>query len=125
MIARWMVQAMKSAELEADGVRYAWVVTAEYEEDYDTGKGVWKNVLVAGPSTATEEEIERARKGQPFQIDYDGDDGPCCRGRIWCSDANRAQESDACMAPLDDYGEGNYGATTLKYRDSNGKWEVM
>ena len=125
MIAKWMAQAMNSAELESHGVRYAWVVTEEYNSwDYDPGK--WIQIEeVAGPSTATEEEIERARKGQPFQLDYDGSDGPCCRGRIWCSDARRAQESEAAMAPLDDYGEGNYGATTLKYRDSNGKWEVM
>src|SRR3954467_3762701 len=111
MMPMWMIQQLQSQELERAGVRYAWVVTHEYESDWDARKndyvGRWVKLddPVAGPSTATEEEIERAaHKGRTFRIDYDGQDGPCCRGKIWMSDAKHPTGSDAVWAPLDDYG---------------------
>lgn len=134
MVALWQAQAMASAELAEHGVRYAWVVTHEYEEEWDAAsndyKGRWialaEGDVVAGPGTATEEEIERAAsRGKAFRIDYDGEDGPACKGRMWASDAAHPRDSEACFAPLDDYGRGNYGATSIRYRNTENKWEEL
>lgn len=124
MIAQWMAQAQVSAELEEHGVRYAWVIGEEYNSwDHDPGKWVpIENGEVAGPSTATTEEIERARtQGKPFRLDYDGD-GPALRGRMWASDAPHPRDSEAAFAPLDDYGRGGYGATSILWRNEHGAW---
>jgi hypothetical protein len=129
MIARWMAQAAQQAELEQHGVRYAWVISHEYErdfkhEDWRRDSGRWKRLeggTVSGPSTATEEEIKCARlHGTPMRMDYDGD-GPALRGHLWTSDAENAWDSEAAFQPLEDYGEGGYGCTAICYRQ-NGEW---
>lgn len=118
MVARWMAQAALKNDIADQGVRYAWVIDKEYDEG-------WKPIEeIAGPSEATKEEIARARKGQPFRMDYDGD-GPALSGRIWVSDTRRAQDSAAGFQPLEDYGEGGYGCTAILYRNSNGAWEAL
>lgn len=128
MIAAWMAQAMVSAELDAHGVRYAWVITEEYNSwDHDPGR--WQPIAdgeVCGPSTATEAEIANAKgaKGRVFRLDYDGD-GPALRGRMWASDAPHPRDSEAAFAPLDDYGRGGYGATAILYRNANNEWEEV
>lgn len=118
MIPRWMAQQMQQQELADHGVRYAWVVTHEHD-----GKR-WKPIeggTVEGPSTATPEEIKRARlHGTPMRMDYDGD-GPALRGHLWCSDAENAWDSEAAFQPLEDYGEGGYGCTSILFLQ-NGKW---
>jgi hypothetical protein len=124
MIPQWMAQAAMSAELEDHGVRYAWVITEEYDSwNHDAGR--WVPIdggEVAGPSTATQDEIARARTlGKPFRLDYDGD-GPALRGRMWASDAAHPRDSEAGFAPLDDYGRGGYGATDILWRDEKGAW---
>ena len=127
MIAAWIAQGMVSAELDAHGVRYAWVITEEHNSwDHDPGR--WQPIdggEVTGPSTATDDEIERARKhGKAFRLDYDGD-GPALRGRMWASDAPHPRDSEAAFAPLDDYGRGGYGATAILYRNANNEWEEL
>lgn len=126
MIPMWMIQEIKSAELEQAGVRYAWVIDEEYNS-WDHDPGHWQpieNGEVIGPSGVTAEEIERARKGKPFRLDYDGD-GPALRGRMWASDAPHPRDSDAASAPLDDYGRGGYGAVSILWRNSAGAWEEL
>lgn len=130
MVARWMAQQAHQAELAEQGVRYAWIITAECErawdhEDWRRDKKTWKNIDVRGPRDATEEELQLARtKGTPFELRYDGD-GPALRGRIWTSDATHASSSEAAFQPLEDYGEGGYGCTEIWYRNSKGKWEQL
>jgi hypothetical protein len=79
---------------------------------------------VTGPSAATTAEIRRARTGHPFRLDYDGD-GPALRGRMWASDAAHPRESRAAFAPLDDYGRGGYGATSIWWRTASGAWAQL
>jgi hypothetical protein len=130
MIARWMAQAAQQNHIAEQGVRYAWVVTAECDrawdhEDWRRDTLTWKNCDVAGPSDATEEEIALARsKGQPFRLMYDGD-GPAAKGRIWVSDTPHARDSEACWQPLEDFGEGSYGCTEVQYRNAKGEWESL
>ena len=125
------IQAVRDRELEAAGVRYAWVITHEYEMDADWDgnlrrlKGRYRKLgpdeEIRGPGGCTDEETELARKGVEFRLDYDGE-GPAAKGRIWCSDApTDPTDSMAAWAPRDDYGEGGYGAPWLFYK-LKGKW---
>lgn len=128
-------QAHVRMELEEAGVRYAWMVTHEWEMDDDWDgngarpKGRWHSLseddVVCGPSAATEDDFKLLHsKGRPFRLDYDGD-GPCAKGTIWCSDSEDPSLSEACFAPMDDYGRGNYGAAHLFYRNATGAWEEL
>src|SRR4051812_37066421 len=117
MIAQWQVQQAQRAQLEEKGVRYAWIVTHEYEEDG------WEPVAeIAGPRDVTDAELVQARDyGSPFRIDYDGD-GPACMGLMWASDTAHPRDSFAAFAPLEDFGRGNYGATAIFYSDAANRW---
>lgn len=131
MLARWMAQAAHQNEIAEAGVRYAWVIDGEYErdwehDDWERDSGRWKQMErpVRGPSDATEEELAKAAKGNPFRLMYDGD-GPALLGRIWVSDTDHARTSEACWQPLEDYGEGGYGCTEIQYRNANNEWETL
>lgn len=128
-----LIRSMRDREFEEAGVRYAWIITHEYEMDDDWDgnlkrlRGRWDELPggedeLCGPSGVTEEELELARTiGKEFRLDYDGD-GPAAKGRIWCSDSpDDPSQSMACWAPKDDIGEGNYGAPWLFYK-IKGAW---
>lgn len=131
MISHAQARAIVDAEREEAGVRYAWVVTHEYEMDDDWDgnlkrlKGRWKALpedeWIEGPSGATEEQLQLARKGMEWRCDYDGD-GPALKGRMWASDSpDDASQSMACWAPREDYAEPGVGAIHLFYK-VKGKW---
>lgn len=132
MMPRWMAQQAQQNDIAEAGVRYAWTISHEYQRDYKhedwrRDRGRWvplEGGTISGPSTATPEEIERARKhGTAFRLDYDGD-GPALRGHLWCSDTDDVWNSQACWQPLEDYGEGGYGCTAICYR-RDGRWEQL
>lgn len=124
-------QRIVAAEIADAGVRYAWAIDEENDPDPDApGEPPpprWRPIdggEVTGPSTATDAEIARARTGHPFRLDYDGD-GPALRGRMWASDAAHPRDSIAAFAPLDDYGRGSYGCTSICWRTASGAWAQL
>lgn len=130
MVSYAMAQYEARAALAADGVRYAWIITAECEREWDENDNptdVWTELVgsdrTAGPSDVTDEELALAECiGTPFRLDYGGD-GPAARGLMWASDSpGDASFSEACWAPHDDYGMGNYGAPSILWMDSSGRW---
>lgn len=134
MTSHAYARAVRDNELQQAGIRYAWVVTHEWEmdEDWDgdlsnlSGRWVPLSEPVTGPFGATDSELLLAAEGTEFRLDYDGD-GPAAKGRIWTSDApHDASESEACFAPQDDYGLGNYGTAHLLYMDpATNDWAIL
>ncbi|GGK13068.1 hypothetical protein GCM10010124_02020 [Pilimelia terevasa] len=128
MISHAMAQQIVKAELAAQGVRYAWVITQE--ADWDSDKDVMPvrrlpdDEVIEGLSGATAEELAKARTGQRFRL-VDDDKQVCGVGTMWASDfPDDWTQSAACWAPMDDYGRGGYGATVLEYvRDD--RWMVL
>lgn len=109
---------------------YAWVITRSYIEDsvpdsveYGT-EAARRDVNVAGPHGATDEQIDLARhEGVPFKI-FDDDGIRYYEGRFWASDGDGA-DSEYAFGPLDDYGTPNAGAVTIKYRTASGSYETL
>jgi hypothetical protein len=95
--------------------RYAWFITIDnVTED---GDDLPTRVGWAGPSTATEEEAEKAKNGRAFRmLDDDGND--CYHGRIWTADG---PGSEWDFGPLDDLGRPDAGCTEIQYYE-DGKW---
>lgn len=134
MTSHAYAKMIRDRELEQAGVRYAWIITHEWEMDDDwdddlnnlSGRWVPLEKPVTGPFGATGSELLLAAMGTEFRLDYDGD-GPAAKGRIWTSDApGDASESEACFAPQDDYGLGNYGTAHLLYMDpATNDWAIL
>jgi hypothetical protein len=92
---------------------YAWVITRDYLDGVP--------VHVCGPRTATDREIKLAgTQGKAFKI-YDDDGILYYSGKCWTSEA----DSDDMFGPLDDYGTPNAGATEIRYRNKDGKFETL
>ena len=99
--------------------RYAWAITQEYDEE----SGQFEesgHPIVFGPREITDDQklLLRAHGGKFFEL-RDDDDTPCARGFLLAS-----KEADG-FEPLDDYGEGNYGATSIWYQNVQGTWEML
>lgn len=132
MVAIWQVQQAKWAEWADHEIRYCFLITHEYDYDYDPRTGRYVTTVTPqtepwyGPKEATEDEVRLARKGQPWRV-LDDDGAVMARGRMWTSDAPEDwTSSDACFAPLDDFGAGMYGCTTLQYFDkTERKWKTL
>ena len=103
---------------------YAWVITQDLDNPYDEDpqhSGLPSRVGVAGPSTATDEDILRAlNTGASFRL-LDDDRNPYYIGRCWSTDGPDSQDM---FAPLDDYGRADVGATTIQYRQ-HGRWRSL
>lgn len=103
---------------------YAWHIDKDYIED-GTGEqlapGKGQDIDVWGPRDASEAQIERLRKGQghAFRM-YDDDGGLNLSGRIVYDDPNVVDGFE----PLDDYGEGGYGCTEIRFHQG-GRWVTL
>lgn len=123
MISKRMAQQAQWDTLAQNGVRYCFVITHEQAEDAD-GLERCTPPYDYGPRHATDAEQELASAGRRWQV-LDDDDNVCAQGRMWASDSpDDWTDSDAAFAPLNDYGEGMFGATTLQYRKA-GEWVTL
>ena len=96
--------------------KYAWIITKDYF--CDPREGDDSAVGVSGPRTATDEQIERAKKeGLDFRM-FDDDNFLIYEGKYIGPD------NESMFGPLDDYGTPNFGCTYIKYRNGH-KWEVL
>ncbi|HYS38345.1 MAG TPA: ArdC family protein [Pseudonocardiaceae bacterium] len=105
-------------------VTYAWVITQDLDNPYDEDprhSGPPSRVGVAGPSTATSEDIVRALNTGAFFRLLDGDGNPYYIGRCWSTDGPDSQDM---FGPWDDYGRADVGATTIQYRQ-HGQWRPL
>jgi hypothetical protein len=84
---------------------YGWIITAVHDdEDYGPGK--------KGPRDITPEIEDQLDHGQGLLFQMLTDDGELIyEGRYIGPD------DETLFAPLDDYGEPNYGCTVIKYKD--------
>lgn len=99
---------------------YAWIITKDHLEG---GPGD-SDVGTAGPSRATEEQVELARtQGRPFKI-YDDDGELYYEGRCWSADQDNGLGEEH-FGPLQDFGTPNAGATEIKYKNDQGEWETL
>jgi len=91
---------------------YGWIITKDHFDGDSVG--------VKGPITISNDVLARLNKGEgtKFRL-YDDDQYLYAEG---LQIANGDEESE--FAPLDDYGEPNWGCTELKqYKD--GKWVTL
>lgn len=102
-------EAILRAYLDAeryDEEPYAWIITVDYldpEAPNDEG--------TAGPRDASEDLLDRLRKGEGYTFRIRDDDGELYyEGR--CSEIDH-------FGPLDDFGTPNAGATEILYRHGN------
>jgi hypothetical protein len=99
-------------------MRYAWTITKDNVTE--PGDGLPSRVGWSGPSTATEAEVELAKKGRAFRmLDDDGED--YYHGRIWTKDEPGSEDD---FGPLDDLGRPDAGATEIQYYEG-GKWVTL
>lgn len=122
---------------------YAWKIDTEYlHEDYEDEQKVTgtEPYDVWGPSAATDELLARVdTDGQPFKL-YDDDGLKCLSGKIVVMENGVLPEApelyvvvkpwdadeQAAFGPLNDYGEGGYGCTEIRYPSGpNRKWETL
>lgn len=115
---------------------YAWVITRDYicdSLDIDSKKGCSGQcglphpacaVGVTGPSTATEEQTDKARQnGEMFRM-YDDDGILYYVGKIWIDPNSKDNEVE--FGPLEDFGTPNAGATEIRYKNGiTGEWETL
>ena len=102
---------------------YAWVITQDLDNPYDedTELGLPTRVGVAGPASATAEDIRRALTEGAFFRLLDDDGNPYYIGRCWSIDGPASQDM---FGPLDDYGRVDIGATEIQYR-IHGDWQGL
>lgn len=121
MISQAMAQMMTRDAIASAGVVYAFIITEVWvsalEDDGETPK---LEPLPApyeyGPADAVPDTVGKAVvHGQPWRV-LDDDGYPMAAGRMWTSDSPLDwSQSEAAFAPLDDYGRGEHGCTTLQY----------
>lgn len=105
---------------------YAWVITRDhlYEDSVKDGDlSMDDESGTAGPHGATDAQIAQVLKsGFVFMI-YDDDDILYYTGKFldFTLKEDNVMHSDWLMAPLDDYGEPNAGAVTIKYKSDRGR----
>ena len=117
---------------------YAWIITEDLLADEDEPEGTYLNASgVAGPSDATEEQIEKAKKGFLFRM-FDDDGNVYYKGRLYIEPGNMggnpeavsypefnrpvcrwAVDEEAGFGPLNDFGMPNAGATEIQYRSND------
>lgn len=103
---------------------YAWRVDKDYIEN-GTGEqlaiGNGQDIDVRGPSNASDELLARLSKGEghPFRL-YDDDGGLNLSGRIIYTEEGVVDGFE----PLDDYGEGGYGCTEIRFHQG-GRWVTL
>jgi len=105
-------------------VTYAWVITQDLDNPYDEDPqqmGLPARIGVAGPSSATAEDIVRALNTGAFFRLLDDDGNPYYLGRCWSTEGPDSQDM---FGPLDDYGRADVGATTIQYRQ-HGRWRSL
>lgn len=100
--------------------KYAWCIMGEFDDDDPSGSGV-RAVCISGPSDATPILSLQAKTGRGAGASFfelrNGDGERCAQGFI-------AGEFSG-FEPLDDYGEGSYGATEIWYQNDSGTWEEL
>jgi len=103
--------------------RYAWVITQAPDNPYDEDivLGLPTRVGVAGPASATAEDIRRALTEGAFFRLLDDDGNPYYIGRCGSIDGPGSEDM---FGPLDDYGRADVGATEIQYR-VNGDWRAL
>jgi hypothetical protein len=116
--AKHMTDTMPAAAVEADTCgdgRYAWVITIEHVTE--PGDDLPTRVGWTGPRGATDEEVEKAKRGRVFRM-LDDDGGVMYHGRIWTECGPGCGED---FGPLDDLGRADAGCTEIQYY-TDGKW---
>lgn len=99
---------------------YAWTITKDHDPDAEAPPGTNLNALgVQGPFDAPQRLLDRVlAEGKAFRI-RDSDGNVYYTGKI--IDPKGENE----MAPLDDFGHPNAGASDIQYRNEAGEWESL
>ena len=90
--------------------KYAWTITKDSDNDEAVG--------TIGPNDATPEQVTSLNEGNGETFKMFDDDGELYyTGKI-------IGDYDG-FEPLDDFGTPNAGATEIKYKNKEGKWETL
>jgi len=95
---------------------YGWIITNDKVEGSDEG--------TMGPHGMSDAMVAclEAGEGRTFKM-FDDDGEHYYTGRIITEDEEGGSEDD--FAPLDDFGMPNAGATEIRYRNAEGKFETL
>jgi len=110
--APMLKQIREQESQERSGTGFGWNITYDHLDK--------KKVDIMGPKSISDETVKKLKNGEgtAFKI-YDGDGELYYEGRMI---ENGGEEQ---LAPLDDYGTPNAGATALKKQDKNGEWVAV
>ena len=112
-------------------MRYAWMIDTDHIPDPTAPEGSYLNAKgLTGPRDAPDDLLARLAKGEgrAWKI-YDDDGELYYAGRIVFADPD-AENGDGltlpeeAFGPLWDFGEGNAGATEIRYR-TGGEWRTL
>lgn len=125
--------------------KYAWMITKDYlAEPTDEISGFKSEVGLIGPSDASDLQMNKLKAGLGYRFRMYDDDGELYyEGRIVFAPELEAGEvshrmvamtpgepeisiccaglPEEAFGPLDDFGKGNAGCTTIKYFDKHGR----
>lgn len=98
---------------------YAWVIDTDhlFEEAEPGEPGFTPDEAgTAGPSDATEADLLRLKNGEGDTFNMFDDDGNLYyTGRLVVSGKTAYEDEEACFGPLDDFGMGNAGCTSIEW----------
>lgn len=108
-----------------EAATYAWVIDVDHLADEGAEPGSWVDnaATVTGPSTAPDELLAKlaAGEGEQFKM-FDDDYELYYTGRLVSTEG---ADSEDGFGPLDDFGLGNAGCTSIQYKNAQGKWETL
>lgn len=111
--------------VEIKAATYAWVVDKDHlaDEGEEPGTLAGNAATITGPGGAPAGLLAKlaAGEGRRFRL-YDDDGELYYDGRI-ISIEGAGSEDD--FGPLDDFGMGNAGCTSIQYKNDQGKWETL
>lgn len=103
---------------------YAWIIDKDMQDPGSSDEGV------TGGHDAPARMVDRLKEspayGTPFRM-VDGDDEVMYLGRILAEHPDGSLMhlvgcDETFLAPLDDFGAPNAGATEIQYKGSSGQW---
>lgn len=103
---------------------YGWIIDYDYIAEKGNTPGTFQNAKgLMGPNliTGTIERRLKDGEGRHFRL-LDNDCNVYYQGRIITAD-DGGSETD--FAPLDNFGEGNAGCTSIEYQDEAGHWRIL
>lgn len=98
---------------------YAWIIDVDHLfEESEPGEPGWtpNEAGITGPYEATEADLLRlkAGEGDTFQM-FDDDGNLYYTGRCVVSNGMTFEDEEPCFGPLDDFGMGNAGCTSITW----------